>query len=129
MSDTNIIDMEQFRQLEMEAIQGVWESLWALRAQLDKNRPATLRRAVEMMMFGDLRGRAALVADIRRELSIIDDALNRPVEPVYRLGDGEPEHMGARSTVGDGGGLVGGAGSVGGAGVRFHPGPGRSLLR
>jgi len=103
MTDSNIVDLLDRLELEMPAMPDAWA---ALRAMYDDcmRQPQALRRSVEGSRYGELQGRPALVADIRRELALIADTLDTGPLPLYSSDRGD---TGAQvSPIPDGGGLA-----------------------
>lgn len=86
------------------SLRPIWDLLSTLRFVFAR-RPVVLRRCVQAYRFDNLQGRAALVADIRRELSDIDQLLDRDSLSLFEAGGGETSG-GMESPAQDGGALV-----------------------
>ncbi len=105
-SKTNVIDLNQFREIETPSLSEIWKILPGLRREFG-SRPAILRRKVDDLCFNDLKGRAALVADIRRELDHLGEALDSGPQPLWvTTPDSGAVQSGECSPVGNGGGLI-----------------------
>lgn len=106
---SNVIDLDRFREIETPSLGEIWRLLPELRREFG-TRPAILRREVDQLQFADLQGRAALVADIRRELDHLEWSLEAepPAQRALVTPDGYvvQDGRGGSASVGNGGGLI-----------------------
>ena len=101
-SDSNVLDFLERLALDMPSMRDASDALGRMYGECMRQ-PQALRREVERYEYGDLHGRPALVADIRRELALILDALDREPQPV--VSDDAPTGASVSPTP-SGGGLV-----------------------
>ncbi len=102
--EPNVSDLVNAWDMHSPSLHPIWVFLFTIRFVFAR-RPVVLRRCVQAYRFGDLKGRAALVADIRRELSEVDRYLDRDSLPPIEAGGGKASVVMA-SPAQDGGGLV-----------------------
>jgi hypothetical protein len=77
MTDSNVVDPSSpSPELDIPGQIEAWDALHAMHDGLMRQ-PQELRRGVDGYRLGELHGRDALVADIRRELAVIEDALDK----------------------------------------------------